>query len=228
MQALIAAQHVDLVLDVGANAGQYARSLRAAGYQGEILSFEPLSDAWAQCAASAAADPRWKLAPRMALGARDGEVEIHVAKNSASSSLLPMREIHRQAAPESEYIGREVVALRRLDGAAAEAVTRAAHVLLKIDTQGYELEVLAGASGILDRIHGIQVEMSLTPLYENSAMMIDVLRMLEERGFAPHAILPEFVDPRSGRMLQVEGLFFREPPGSSASAIDNRSQTSSS
>ena len=228
VEALLANQRIDLVLDVGANAGQYGRALRESGYQGQILSFEPLSDAWAQCAASVANDPNWTLAPRMALGARDGEVEIHIAKNSASSSLLPMREIHREAAPESAYVGREKVDLRRLDGVARDATTRASRVLLKIDTQGYEMEVLAGATGILDRIHGLQVEISLTPLYENSPSMIDVLRALEDRGFVPYAMLPEFVDPRSGRMLQVEGLFFREAPGSSARAIASSSQTSSS
>lgn len=228
MQALIAHQRVDLVLDVGANAGQYALALRDSGYRGQIVSFEPLSDAWTRCAARAASDPRWTLAPRMALGASDGQVEIHVAKNSASSSLLPMREIHRLAAPESEYIGVEKVDLRRLDRVAADAVGAAARTLLKIDTQGYEMEVLAGASGILDRVHGVQVEISLTPLYDNSPSMVDVLRMLEARGFTPFAILPEFVDPRTGRMLQVEGVFFRDPAGSSGSAIASRSQTSSS
>ena len=228
MQTLIAHQRVDLVLDVGANAGQYARALRESGYRGQILSFEPLSDAWEKCAARAAIDPHWTLAPRMAIGASEGEVEIHVARNSASSSILQMHEAHRLAAPASEYIGREMVDLRRLDSVAAEAVALASRPLLKIDTQGYEMEVLAGASGILDAIHGVQVEISLTPLYENSPSIVEVLQRLEARGFAPFAIFPEFVDPHSGRMLQVEGVFFRDAPGSRVSAIASNSQTSRS
>lgn len=228
VHTLIANQHIDLVLDVGANAGQYARSLREAGYQGEILSFEPLRDAWTQCAAHASHDPRWTLAPRMALGARETQIDIHVAKNSASSSILPMRDLHRQAAPQSAYVSRESVDLRRLDRVAAEAVARAARPLLKIDTQGYELEVLDGASGLLDRIHGVQVEMSLAPLYDNGPLMRDVLGFLEERGFAPYAILPEFIDSRSGRMLQVEGVFFRDAAGSSVRAIASNGHTSRS
>ena len=211
LTTLIAHEVIDLVLDVGANAGQYARSLRDSGYRGAIVSFEPLSEAWNECAAHAAGDPLWSIAPRMALGATDGQIEIHVAKNSASSSILPMREAHRKAAPESAYVGREIVEIRRLDGVAPDALTKAVRPLLKIDTQGYEAQVLAGASGILPRIHGIQVEMSLTPLYDHSPTMGEMLGLLEKHGFSPYAILPAFIDPHSGRMLQVDGLFFREP-----------------
>ena len=209
---MIAHQAIDLVLDVGANTGQYARSLRALGYRGRIVSFEPLQDAWNECAAHAATDRKWSLAPRMALGSTDGQTEIHVAGNSASSSILPMREAHEMAAPESVYVGKESVDIRRLDGLDLDVFTQARRPLLKIDTQGYEAQVLAGASGVLPLIHGVQVEISLTPLYDHSPSLLEMVALLGENGFAPYAILPAFIDPRSARMLQVDGYFFREGP----------------
>jgi FkbM family methyltransferase len=209
IQTLLSHHGVDLVLDVGANEGQHALALRRAGYRGHIVSFEPLSAAWAACAKHASRDPLWAMAPRAALGEREGTVDIHVSRNSVSSSLLPMCDTHRNAAPTSDYVGVERVELHRLDGLAAQAVVRAARPFLKVDTQGYERQVLAGATGLLPRLVGVQLEMSLTPLYEGSATLPELLALMQEWGFQLHALLPAFIDPASGRTLQVDGLFFR-------------------
>ena len=163
VRALLAHHDIDLVVDVGANGGHYAMSLRRAGYLGRILSFEPLQDAWTRCMANAHADQLWSVAPRMALGAAERPVEIHVASNSVSSSILPMEEIHRQAAPGSAYVGSEVVEMRRLDWGRRAEIEAARHPFLKIDTQGYEREVLEGATDVLGRFSGVQLEMSLVP-----------------------------------------------------------------
>ena len=200
------------MLDVGANAGHYAMSLRRAGDPGHILSFEPLEDAWQRCVAQARSDALWTVAPRMALGATERPVEIHVASNSVSSSILPMQEIHRKAAPNSSYVGSQTVDMRRLDQVALTAIGSARRPFLKIDTQGYEREVLEGATGVLDRLEGLQLEMSLVPLYEGSPTLTDLLLMVGQWGFVPYALQPGFTDLASGRMLQVDGLFFRDPP----------------
>ena len=87
---LLAGRQADLVLDVGANTGQWAQELRRAGYAGDMISFEPLSSAHEQLARNARHDPRWTVAPRLALGNRNGQTEIHVSRNSYSSSILPI------------------------------------------------------------------------------------------------------------------------------------------
>ena len=86
-------------LDVGANTGQFAQDLRASGYRGHIVSFEPLSDAHAALLVTASWDPLWDVADRCAVGAGDRWAEINIAGNSYSSSLLPMLDLHREAAP---------------------------------------------------------------------------------------------------------------------------------
>jgi FkbM family methyltransferase len=206
---MLMAHRADLVLDVGANDGGYATSLRAAGYMGKILSFEPLSAAHARLVAATNADPAWSAAPRMALGAQDGAVTINIAGNSASSSILEMTEKHRGAAPESAYIGSEAVDVRRLDGIRHPFLESAAAPFLKVDTQGYESQVLAGATGIIPRIQGVQLELSLRHLYEGQALWRDVIASLEVAGFELWAIVPGFFDPATGRMLQCDGIFFR-------------------
>src|SRR5258707_26838 len=96
-QLLFSQLPIDLVLDVGANTGQFVHQCRAAGYKGEIISFEPSADAHAGLLRSAAADPLWTVADRMALGATTGEAEINIAANSYSSSILPMLASHLAA-----------------------------------------------------------------------------------------------------------------------------------
>lgn len=218
VHALLSNQQIDLVIDVGANTGQYAKSIRRAGYRGRILSFEPLRDAWERCSVEASRDPYWALAARVALGATQGSVRINVARNSVSSSLLPMRDAHRSAAPASSYIDTEVVEMRRLDDAARAEIERARRPFLKIDTQGYEGEVLEGATGVRDKLQGIQLEISLTPLYEGAPALTDLLDLMARWGFVPYALLPGFIDSRSGRMLQIDGLFFRERSAEASAA----------
>jgi FkbM family methyltransferase len=109
------AHGIDLVLDVGANTGQFASSLRAIGYNGRIVSFEPLSSAHARLSAAAKGASTWIVHERCAIGDRDGETEINVAGNSVSSSVLAMTDKHATAAPGSAYVGRESVQMVRLD-----------------------------------------------------------------------------------------------------------------
>jgi FkbM family methyltransferase len=199
--------HIDLVLDGGANTGQFARQCRAAGYSGKILSFEPSASAHAVLLRSAASDPLWTVADRMALGAANGETEINIAVNSYSSSILPMLDAHRSAAPNSAYLQKERVPLRRLDDVLAATVPGHNNIFLKLDVQGYESHVLAGATQVLAHSVAVQLEMSLIPLYEGETLMPQMHANLAALGFALWDLEPSFRDPASGRLLQVDGIF---------------------
>lgn len=207
--ALLATHRIDTVIDVGANDGGYGSLLRRGGFDGAILSFEPLLEAHARLLAAAQADDKWHVYPRGALGSENGEVQIHVAGNSASSSILPMHETHEKAAPESRYVGVQTVQVQRLDEVRHEALERGDRILLKIDTQGYEMPVLQGAEQLLPRVAGVQLELSLTPLYEGQMLYLEMIQWMQSRGFDLWNLIPGFIDPVSARMLQFDGLFFR-------------------
>ncbi|MGE5146487.1 MAG: FkbM family methyltransferase, partial [Candidatus Eiseniibacteriota bacterium] len=106
---------ITLVFDVGGNIGQYGGYLREAGYRGRIVSFEPLSEAHAALTRRTARDPGWTVAPRMALGASSGEIEINVSNDSDMSSLLPIRGEILDVWPTSRTVAREKVRLATLD-----------------------------------------------------------------------------------------------------------------
>jgi hypothetical protein len=147
--------------------------------------------------------------PRMALGNANSEAVIRIAGNSTSSSLLPMNDTHVRAAPTSAYTGSEPVTVRRLDAIDIPALRVDGRALLKIDTQGFEMQVLQGAESLLGRILGVQLELSLVPLYDGQADYRDLIAWLADRGYHMWNLIPGFVDQNSGRMLQFDGMFFR-------------------
>ncbi|HEY3432239.1 MAG TPA: FkbM family methyltransferase [Rhodocyclaceae bacterium] len=204
------ALNVDLVLDVGANVGQFAQELRESGYEGRIISFEPLSKAYRDLIIASSVDPMWQIAPRCALGSSPRQSDISIASNSWSSSLLPMTEKHVAAAPNAQFIGTETVSISTLDELVLEDVRNARHPYLKIDTQGYEGEVLAGAKDILPHLVGLQLELSLVPLYEGQPDYIEMIQRIQEKGFELFGLDPEFYDARTSRLLQVDAIFCRQ------------------
>lgn len=199
---------VELVLDIGANVGQFAQELLEHGYAGRIVSVEPLPDAHAQLVAAAAGHPRWQAFERAAVGAQESTVTMQVAGNSVSSSVLAMRPEHIRAAPESAPTGEVQVRQTTLDAAFAAAVAQAP-TLIKIDTQGYERQVLEGATQCLQHARLVLLELSTVPLYEGQWLWADGMAWLQARGFALWYLFPDFTEPGTGRVLQYNGLFAR-------------------
>lgn len=166
LMAAINAFEIDLVFDIGANEGQFAMELREGGYQGRIVSFEPLAQAFDKLSMLSKHDHAWSVHPRSAVGDCIGEININISGNSVSSSILPMLATHSTAAPQSAYIGRERVPLITVDSMAQDYLVGSHATLLEIDTQGYEWQVLDGAITSLPKVRGVLMELSLLPLYE--------------------------------------------------------------
>jgi FkbM family methyltransferase len=199
---------VDVVLDVGANAGQFGRHLRAMGYRGQLVSFEPLAQPFRRLQFNTATISNWR-AVQLALGEVDETRSIHVAGNSQSSSFLEMLPQHLAAAPKSAYVGTESVTVCRLDSVIDQYCAAGERVFLKIDTQGFEAAVLRGARQSLTRCMGVQLEMSIAPLYQGELLLPELIGEMAKQGFALMDLKPGFFDPRTGELLQLDGLFFR-------------------
>ena len=203
-------RRIDVVLDVGANSGQFATGLRQAGFGGRIVSFEPLSVPFSVLERAAAADARWDCR-RCALGDCPGTVSMNVAGNGGkSSSVLPMLKTHEDVLPHAGFIGTEDVTIRRLDSVAPEVLGPDDVAFLKLDVQGFEKQVIAGGqTTVSDRCVGVQIELSFTPLYEGGMLAQQAFDLVHCLGFTLKGYVPFFVDVRSGRVLQADGVFFR-------------------
>lgn len=201
--------NIDLLFDVGANTGQYATNARREGYSGQIVSFEPLRQAHAALTTNARNDAQWFVHDRVAIGSRIGEVEINVSKNSYSSSILPILESHTSAAPQSVYTDIEDVPLETIDSIFSKYFRTGQKTYLKIDTQGYEAEVLSGAEQSLPDIFAVELELSTVPLYEGQLLYDYFINYLTNRGFLLWALMPGFSNAETGQMLQFDAVFVR-------------------
>lgn len=205
---LIGLHGAGTVLDVGANVGQYAKSLRAAGLDLPIVSFEPGGEAHAELLEAAADDPIWTVAPRMAISDVCGTASLNVNARSDMNSLKPIAEVTLDAFPKAKPVTTEEVRTERLDQLIGDLdAVQPGPVFLKIDTQGCEAEVIRGAEGVLGRIVAIQLEMSLVPMYEGEPNYLDLTNELDRLGYDLHLVLPGYFSRVLGRQLQFDGLF---------------------
>jgi FkbM family methyltransferase len=199
--------NINIVLDVGANKGQYAYELRQVGYSNKIISFEPLSEAYAVLERQAHKDVGWSTF-NIALGDQDGLVDINISQNSQSSSLLNMHQKHSDAAPESKYYDKEQVTIKRLDSIIEDISSVNDRIYLKIDAQGFEKQVLSGAKESFDRVEMIQIESALVPLYEGETLFFEMNAFLYECGYYLVSIdPPAFIEPVTGELLQIDAIY---------------------
>lgn len=206
---LLESYKIDLVLDVGANTGQFALEMRQElRYAGRIVSFEPLSSAFRGLKENIDQDASWR-AFNYALGDHSGQYEINIAGNSYSSSLLDMLPSHEMSAPDSKYVGKETIEVHTLDSIFDSISIGANNIYLKIDTQGFEGQVIKGAINSLPRIGTIQLEISLIPLYEGGVSFEEIYRKLTDYGYVLVSIEPGFSDQSTGQLLQIDGTFHR-------------------
>ncbi len=177
LKALLALTRINCVLDVGANRGQFSHELRAIGYRGLIVSFEPVESEYRSMQTRFADDRAW-IGRQFALGSAPATLTMRVPKLTVMSSLL--EPVAFEADTRSE-----TVAVQRLDAvlpAMLAAIDRP-RVFLKMDTQGYDLEVFKGASACMDLIFGLQSELSVQPLYRAMPHYLEALAMYEAAGF---------------------------------------------
>lgn len=201
---------IDVIFDIGANIGQYARETLSYGYTNKMVSFEPLPAAFKiiekQLVRHGSGD--W-YALNLALGNYNGNIEFNVSEKSESSSVLPMMALHIDSSPQSGYIDQITVPVRRLDSIINEFCSPDNRLFVKMDVQGYENIVLEGCSLVMDRIVGFQMELSLKPLYEGETLMVRMIEILDDLGYGLFLIKPG-LKSKLGELLQADCIFFRQ------------------
>jgi len=210
LSAIIRGRQISLVLDVGANKGQYGKSLRdQVRYKGRIVSFEPLLDAFSELQQTAACDPLWEC-HNIAFGDSMGSATINISANSHSSSLLSVSNRAVEIEPSIGYVGTQEVSVYRLDSMLDQFAKPDDQIFLKIDTQGYELNILNGALGVISRFDLIQLETSFFEVYHGETLIGDVIKYLDSIGYRVVSIEPGWENPATSELLQADFIFGRK------------------
>jgi FkbM family methyltransferase len=200
---------IDCVFDVGANHGGFGDQLRDIGYKGWIVSFEPVRAAFEDLSKHAAARPPWRVF-QYALGSKAGQAEINVCECDLLNSFLTPTG-PSQTLPTNQIVGRETVEIRRLDDLFDECMAGipAQRLYLKIDTQGFDLEVLRGADGVLANFQGAQTEVSFVPIYHQMPKYFESLREFESRGFSVVDFMPVLRANKGPLMMEMDCIMAR-------------------
>jgi FkbM family methyltransferase len=201
--------NIDLLFDVGANEGQYAQAMQKLGFDGKIVSFEPVKATFNNLNSNTAGNANWQ-ALNMALGDKDGEEFINVSGNTVSSSMLEMLPKHINNEASSAYITKEKITIKKLDSVFDAYVKQHNSVYLKLDVQGFEKNVIEGASGSLKNIKLIQLEMALVPLYKGELLIADMISYMDTKGFTLYSLIPGFNNFETGQLFQADGIFLRK------------------
>lgn len=200
---LLPLYEVDFVVDVGANVGQYASEVRRLGYSGEILSFEPCSEPYQCLKEVSAADQAWRCMNAAAGEFAEDSVSIRVYRESVFSSMKTLQVVDMDYQEES-------IKVIRLDDVllADPQFMKASRPFLKVDTQGFDEQVLLGATESLKRCIGVQLECSLSPLYEGQWTIEDAIRFMRNAGFTPWSVKRGFIQDH--REFELDMIFYRE------------------
>jgi len=196
-------KRIDLVLDIGANKGQFGKSIRSF-YSGTIMSFEPVSSTFQKLQAVASSDPAWMVL-RIALGSVEHTREINISPQDVFSSFLESNKYcSERFGRESVHSETELVSVRRLDKLLEEVIPdiHNKRIFIKMDTQGYDMEVFKGATGILNNVVAIQSEVSLIPIYEEMPHWTDSISTYEKSGFSVVGMFP--VNWDSKRVIEYD------------------------
>lgn len=197
---------VRTVIDVGANVGQFATLARRLFPLAQIYAFEPLEDCVVAMRRTFAGDPRCRIFP-VALGAERGVVTFNRSASSASSSVLEMAELHREAFPYTAAHSEVTVPVERLDEMLQDPLD--GDILLKLDVQGYEHRVLDGAPQTLAKATVVIAEVSFQPLYLDQSLFADTYERLASAGFVYRGNLGQLLNPHDGAVLSADAVFMR-------------------
>ena len=197
----------DFVIDIGANNGQWIEEVRRQGYKGQALCIEPLKKNYSKLK-SRKFDNTTIL--NCAVGNRNGDTYINNASNDGlSSSIFDLGSYHKDAAPNIKFISKEKIKMYKLSKILESNTHKALY--LKIDTQGYEFEILKSISKKnFKNIYAFEIETNLVNTYKKLTLIEDVIQFLRKKGYKPLRIENGFGMPNYGQQLQADIIFVKD------------------
>ena len=200
---------VEVLLDVGANAGQYGKATRSAGYSGRLISFEPLPDLARSMKYEARNDHSWEIRNEAVIPTHQESIKFKRMKSSQMSSFKPPKESSVEAVNEINQVIEEIEVKTTTLPAVLSELGSTSKIMLKLDTQGLDGELLRANEGLLERFSVIQVELSFEAIYEGSDDWKMVVDLLEKQGFFIAAIFPNNAG-HFPRLIEQDALFVNE------------------
>ena len=199
--------NIDLVLDIGANEGQFAEKLIEHGYKKKIISFEPIEDVHKILKKNSKAHDNWIVYENFGFGKINETKLINISKNSVSSSILEINKTHLDIEPDARTISKEEIRLITLNDFLSQNEYKDKKIFVKIDTQGYEENILLGADKVLNQISTIMIETSISKVYDQEKDYLEMINLMKSFGFHVWSVERGFTNKKTGQVLQLDIIF---------------------
>jgi FkbM family methyltransferase len=197
----LALHEIDIVLDIGANDGRYATEIRKAGWAGKIVSFEPQPAVFERLVQRMADDTAWS-GQQVGLGSVNTSLSINAYGMDVLSSFLEKKD-------NDQEVRQIQVPVKRPEDIMDLVLDGRRRPFVKIDTQGFEMEIIRGFGSRAADIVGWQLELSVEPLYQNQPPMEEIIATMRSLGFSLWRVLPGLRDPHTLQAFELDGIFFR-------------------
>jgi len=201
---------IDLILDIGASQGSYAKMLRRFGYKKEIISIEPVNFSYKKLSKFCEKDQKWSAKRLIISNQKKSKLTINVSKDFDNSSILNSTELHKKNHIDSEFIDKEDVECKSLDLLMSEYKNEKKNFMLKLDVQGSEADVIESGINSLSKFKLVQIELSLQKLYENQILWRDIVKLMYEKNFEVWTIFPGYKQKNKGQLYQFDAIFFNK------------------
>ena len=199
--------NIDLVLDIGANEGQFAEKLIEHGYKKKIISFEPIENVHKILKNNSKAHDNWIVYENLGFGKINETKLINISKNSVSSSILEINKTHLDIEPDARTIRKEEIRLITLNDFLSQNEYKDKKIFVKIDTQGYEENILLGADKVLNQISTIMIETSISKVYDQEKDYLEMINLMKSFGFYVWSVERGFTNKKTGQVLQLDIIF---------------------
>ena len=199
--------NIDLVLDIGANEGQFAEKLIEHGYKKKIISFEPIENVHKILKNNSKAHDNWIVYENLGFGKINETKLINISKNSVSSSILEINKTHLDIEPDARTIRKEEIRLITLNDFLSQNEYKDKKIFVKIDTQGYEENILLGADKVLNQISTIMIETSISKVYDQEKDYLEMINLMKSFGFHVWSVERGFTNKKTGQVLQLDIIF---------------------
>ena len=201
--------NIDLVIDIGANEGQFAKKIIEYGYKKKIISFEPMKSAFIELKKNSKKYSLWETV-NLGFGKEKSSEFLNISKNSVSSSISQVLETSTSVEPGTKFISREQIKLISLNEYLSNDEFRDKKIFVKIDTQGFEKNIILGTEKVKNKIQGFMVELSIVKLYTSEASVNEMIGLLNKLGFELWSIERGFSNKKTGQTLQVDVIFMNK------------------
>ena len=211
LQKILNFHDIDIIFDVGASWGGYAKSLRRFGFKNKIISFEPVNASYEKLLKNSFKDSYWYVHKKIIVTNKNIKKQmINVSKDFDNSSLLNLTKLHSENHVEAKYSHQEEVECDSLDNLVSHYLKDEKNLMIKVDVQGTEMDVLKSALNNIKKFKLVQIELSLHKMYEQQVLWKEIITFMNDCNFDIWTIYPGYKKKSIGQLYQFDVIFYNK------------------